>query len=196
MCINAESHAAALTRSHLQQLRRNATSSRYTLFDAAGPVLSTRPGKWDSRRVSNPAAVIYPNGSVLLAYRGNGEGRGGVGIAVAPHWKGPYTHLYDQPLCKLPAATPNSRNDAYLATSVSVSAHLDRLVYTVWGLDRAVSGYAEDPTLYLDANGIIHMIAHGVCEFVTRCKMKCPYGSCRSPQANWLHTRIAMEPVC
>ena len=29
----------------------------------------------------------------------------------------------------------------------------------------AVSGYAEDPTLYLDANGIIHMIAHGVYDF-------------------------------
>ena len=30
---------------------------------------------------------------------------------------------------------------------------------------RPVSGYAEDPTLYLDANGIIHMIAHGACDF-------------------------------
>lgn len=29
----------------------------------------------------------------------------------------------------------------------------------------AVSGYAEDPTLYLDSNGIIHMIAHGAYDF-------------------------------
>ena len=78
---------------------RNATSSRYTLLDG-GPILGTRPGKWDSTRVSNPAAVIYANGSVLLAYRGNGKGRGGVGVAVAPHWKGPYTHIYDEPLCE------------------------------------------------------------------------------------------------
>lgn len=106
-------------------MRRNSTSSSYTLLDG-GPILSTRPGKWDATRVSNPAAVIYPNGSVVLAYRGNGKGRGGVGVAVAPHWKGPYTHLYDEPL---------------------------------------FSGYAEDPTLYVDANGIIHMIAHGASEF-------------------------------
>lgn len=78
---------------------RNATSSHYTLSDG-GPILNTRLGKWDSTRVSNPAALIYPNGSVLLAYRGNGKGRGGVGVAIAPHWKGPYTHLYDEPLCE------------------------------------------------------------------------------------------------
>eukprot|EP01043_Picozoa_sp_COSAG02_P052859 COSAG02_NODE_5760_length_4061_cov_7.851085_2_plen_73_part_00 len=32
-------------------------------------------------------------------------------------------------------------------------------------MSRAVSGYAEDPTLYFDANGIIHMIAHGASGF-------------------------------
>lgn len=89
---------------------------------SAAPILSTRAGKWDSTRVSNPAALVYPNGTVLLAYRGNGAGRGGIGMAIAPHWSGPYTHLLDQPL---------------------------------------FSGYCEDPTLYLDAQGLVHMIAHG-----------------------------------
>lgn len=89
---------------------------------ASEPVLSTRAGAWDSTRVSNPAGVVLANGSVLLAYRGNGAGRGGIGMAIAPHWRGPYTHLLDQPL---------------------------------------FDGYAEDPTLYLDPHGLVHMIAHG-----------------------------------
>eukprot|EP01052_Picozoa_sp_SAG31_P007800 SAG31_NODE_378_length_16503_cov_28.830041_7_plen_178_part_00 len=73
--------------------------------------------------MSNPAALMHPNGSVVLAYRGNGNhGRGGIGIATAPNWRGPYTALYDSPL---------------------------------------FTGYAEDPTLFLDKNGAIHMIAHG-----------------------------------
>lgn len=89
---------------------------------SAVPILSTRAGKWDSTRVSNPAALVFPNGTMLLAYRGNGAKRGGIGVAKAPHWSGPYTHLYNQPL---------------------------------------FNGYAEDPTLYLGPNGVIHMIAHG-----------------------------------
>eukprot|EP01043_Picozoa_sp_COSAG02_P026541 COSAG02_NODE_1533_length_12076_cov_2.829173_7_plen_114_part_00 len=101
--------------------------------------------------MSNPAAVIYPNGSVLLAYRGNGKGRGGVGVAIAPHWKGPYTHLYDEPLCELQLA----------ALGPCMPAESASWPTTFLVLARAVSGYAEDPTLYVDANGIIHMIAHG-----------------------------------
>ena len=58
------------------------------------PVLSVRVGKWDSVRVSNPAALVFPNGSVLLGYRGNGHEHGGIGMAIAPHWSGPYTQLY------------------------------------------------------------------------------------------------------
>jgi hypothetical protein len=32
----------------------------------------------------------------------------------------------------------------------------------------AVSGYAEDPTLFLDKQGIIHMIAHGTMHSLSR----------------------------
>lgn len=41
---------------------------------------------------------MFANGTVLLAYRGNGARSGGIGVARAPHWKGPYTHLLDAPL--------------------------------------------------------------------------------------------------
>ena len=36
----------------------------------------------------------------MIAYRGNGKSgqRGGVGVATAPHWSGPYTAIYDKPL--------------------------------------------------------------------------------------------------
>lgn len=148
--------------SELKTVPRNATSSRYTLFDD-GPILSTRPGKWDSTRVSNPAAVIYPNGSVLLAYRGNGKGRGGVGVAVAPHWKGPYTHLCDEPLCELHLILVSP--DPYVEANVPTRSGSCLIGHVFWCMSRAVSGYAEDPTLYFDANGLIHMIAHGASGF-------------------------------
>ena len=90
---------------------------------SASPILSTREGKWDSTRVSNPAGIVFPNGTTVLAYRGNGNtGHGGIGVATAAHWSGPYTHLYESPL---------------------------------------FSGYAEDPTLFFDKNGMVHMVAHG-----------------------------------
>lgn len=61
------------------------------------PILTVRGGKWDSLRVSNPAALLFENGTVLLAYRGNGaRGGGGIGIAKADHWAGPYTHVLDR----------------------------------------------------------------------------------------------------
>ena len=61
----------------------------------AAPVLTPRKGAWDSVRVSNPAALIFENGTVLLAYRGNGARAGGIGIARAEHWTGPYIHVLD-----------------------------------------------------------------------------------------------------
>ena len=68
----------------------------------SAPILSTRPGKWDSLRVSNPAAHIFTNGTVLLAYRGNGvvngKSLGGIGMARAPHWAGPYEQILEGPL--------------------------------------------------------------------------------------------------
>ena len=62
------------------------------------PILSVRTASWDSIRVCNPAALVLPNGTVLLAYRAIGRGASGLGIASAPHWAGPYTALLDAPL--------------------------------------------------------------------------------------------------
>jgi len=62
------------------------------------PILSTRPGHWDSRRVSNPAGLVLPNGTILLAYRGNGPHASGIGIARADNWSGPFETLLEAPL--------------------------------------------------------------------------------------------------
>lgn len=65
------------------------------------PVLRTRPGHWDSTRVSNPAALVFANGTTLLLYRGNGADPrhgNGIGVARAPHWSGPYETLLETPL--------------------------------------------------------------------------------------------------
>ena len=56
------------------------------------PILSPRHNArmaWDSSDVSNAAPLVFPNGSVLLAYRGGGDGvalGGGIGIAFSNHW--------------------------------------------------------------------------------------------------------------
>ena len=39
--------------------------------------------------VSNPAVVFNPDGTLLMFYRGNNDR--GVGVASAPHWRGPWT---------------------------------------------------------------------------------------------------------
>lgn len=54
------------------------------------PILSPR-GKpmWDSTDVSNAAPLVFENGSVLMAYRGGGDGvalGGGIGMSFAEHW--------------------------------------------------------------------------------------------------------------
>ena len=43
--------------------------------------------------MSNPAALVFANGTTLLLYRGNGADPrhgNGIGVARAPHWSGPY----------------------------------------------------------------------------------------------------------
>lgn len=58
------------------------------------PILSPRaPPAWDASDVSNAAPYVLPNGTVLLGYRAGGDTvalGGGIGVAVAPTWAGPY----------------------------------------------------------------------------------------------------------
>lgn len=59
-------------------------------------------GTWDED-TSNPSPWMLPNGTVLLMYRGCVVYGGGctkecIGIASAPHWRGPYTRLRSSPI--------------------------------------------------------------------------------------------------
>lgn len=67
------------------------------------PILSTRPGKFDSFYTSNPAPCIREDGSVLLmykarAYEGNKFGRMAIGVAYADHYDGQYRFLSKNPI--------------------------------------------------------------------------------------------------
>lgn len=67
------------------------------------PILSTRPGKFDSFLTSNPAPCIDEDGSVLLIYKarryeGHTHGKMTFGVAKAAHYDGPYEVMSDIPL--------------------------------------------------------------------------------------------------
>ncbi|OXS54763.1 glycosyl hydrolase family 43 [Cohnella sp. CIP 111063] len=67
------------------------------------PILSTRPGHYDSYLTSNPAPCVREDGSVLLIYKarkyeGNDFGRMMVGAAEAPFYTGPYRVIGDGPV--------------------------------------------------------------------------------------------------
>ncbi|MGF7048233.1 hypothetical protein J2T13_002740 [Paenibacillus sp. DS2015] len=67
------------------------------------PILSPRPGKFDSFLTSNPAPCIRKDGSVLLVYKarkyeGNTHGQMTIGAAEAQRYDAPYEVISDQPL--------------------------------------------------------------------------------------------------
>jgi hypothetical protein len=62
------------------------------------PVLTIRPGKWDSSIVTNPAVCIRPNGAILLYYRSNYRKQCRIGVARADHLGAPFERLYDDPI--------------------------------------------------------------------------------------------------
>jgi hypothetical protein len=86
------------------------------------PILSPRAGQWDGGITSNPAAALYPNGSVLLLYKSIAVGYPErntmkpkpvffIGGAFASDPLGPYHRLTDTPLLRvndipLPAEDP------------------------------------------------------------------------------------------
>lgn len=72
------------------------------------PILRPRPDKFDSFLTSNPAPCVHPDGSVLLVYKSRGylpqpygrhlHGQMHLGVARAPHWRGPYAAIRDTPV--------------------------------------------------------------------------------------------------
>ena len=64
------------------------------------PVLEPRPGRWDALMTTNPAPVLHPDGSVLLAYKSTGHQRDLLryGLARAPRPEGPYERVSDRPM--------------------------------------------------------------------------------------------------
>jgi hypothetical protein len=74
------------------------------------PNIEGRPGKWDAF-VTNPSVHIFPNGTVLMAYRG-GWNPWHVGIAVAPSWKDPFVRVSDDPAFPIINEDPGIFQDA------------------------------------------------------------------------------------
>jgi len=67
------------------------------------PIVSTRPGKFDSFLTSNPAPCVKEDGSVLLIYKarryeGNVHGQMTIGAAAADRFDGPYRVLSEEPV--------------------------------------------------------------------------------------------------
>ena len=60
------------------------------------PILEPRPGKWDSKITTNPAPCVADDGSILLVYRSNVEGKGTrLGVAKAECLGTPFVRLRD-----------------------------------------------------------------------------------------------------
>ncbi len=66
------------------------------------PILEPRPGKWDGKIVTNPAACVRRDGSVLLIYRSNTPQGLRLGAARAATFEGPYERISDEPVLQLP----------------------------------------------------------------------------------------------
>jgi hypothetical protein len=59
------------------------------------PIIATpQVPAWYELFTSNPSAVVHPNGSVVLLFKGRARNNAtlmNTGVATAPHWRGPYT---------------------------------------------------------------------------------------------------------
>jgi hypothetical protein len=62
------------------------------------PILVPRPKKWDSEIVTNPAACVHEDGSILLIYRSNTPNGLRLGIAKAAHHEDKFERLCDEPI--------------------------------------------------------------------------------------------------
>jgi len=92
-------------------------------------------GTWD-QGVTNPGPWMYPNGSVLLAYRGkDSNSKELLGVAFAETWKGPYTRLRTTPIFETDGA-----EDPFLWQDVDDKYHL--LFNDKWEDSVGVGGHA------------------------------------------------------
>ena len=86
------------------------------------PIMQPRPGKWDGAIISNPAPVVHEDGSVLLIYKSapvpypeRNENRAlNFGVAVAPHYLGPYTRMNDGQKIEIEGAEDVHVEDPYV----------------------------------------------------------------------------------
>jgi hypothetical protein len=62
------------------------------------PILTPRPGYWDSNVVTNPAPCVVPDGRIFLYYRSNTRDGLRIGLAVADRPEGPYERVSDDPI--------------------------------------------------------------------------------------------------
>jgi len=73
------------------------SSDLYNWKMVSAPVINGRAGHWDEV-ISNPSALFFSNGSVILLYRGKHQKIERLGVAYAPHWRGPYKQIGSQPI--------------------------------------------------------------------------------------------------
>ena len=86
------------------------------------PIMQPRPGKWDGAIISNPAPVVHEDGSVLLIYKSapvpyperNQNRALNFGVAVAPHYLGPYTRMNDGQKIEIEGAEDVHVEDPYV----------------------------------------------------------------------------------
>jgi len=77
------------------------------------PVLVKTSDGWDSVNVTNPAACVRPDGSILLVYRSSWEGgKAMLGAAIAEEPDGQYRRVSDQPV--LPLAKEQMVEDPFI----------------------------------------------------------------------------------
>jgi len=86
------------------------------------PILQPRPGMWDGAIISNPAAAINPDGSVLLVYKSapvpypaRYKNRAlYFGVAAAPNYLGPYKRLKNGKRIAIKGAEDAHIEDPYI----------------------------------------------------------------------------------
>lgn len=125
------------------------------------PVLSPRPGSWESRIISNAAIAPYGGNSsaLLMVYKSSSPSWGKqtrvcFGVARAEAWDAPFVRLSDAPILPCPDN----------------------------------SFYAEDPTLWRDTNGVFHCVFKDFAGHYTRVGYSGAHATSADGGATWMMT--------